>query len=371
MFSNVSERLRYRLDKKAFWIRRIVYMFCVFLALVFITFYGGNVPYMILDMLIVNCICAVAYIVCIFYSLRINQYIPEHMVDKESPIKMRFSIKNTGHITACSVQMKFMDDMSQTEGSRELSHISLEPMKDLESNLYITCRYSGTYYVGLDKLQIADYFGIFRITFDMPQKIKVVVKPRIIEINSLSFLNSNEEYVDSSKYNTENVVPDNCVREYADGDSLRLIHWRNSSKAGKIMVRTLSSETTREYLVVIDGNISSSSYNEQIIKADMLRESALAIINYLYKCGYNVNCILDDNNTYIIYDWIEFNRVYEAISECTFVKDIDIGELLKKSDMRYKYQTTIIVVSVNEKNVDYNYGHNMFWIKADELAGKW
>lgn len=359
------------MDKKAFWIRRIVYISCVVLALVFITFYGGNVPYMILNMLAVNCICAVAYIVYIFYSLRINQYIPEHMVDKESPVKMRFSMKNAGHITACSVQMKFMDDMSQTEGCREFSHISLEPAHDIEKNLYITCRYSGTYYVGLDKLQIADYFGLFKITFDMPQKIKVVVKPRIIEINSLPFLNHNEEYVDSSKYNTENAVTDNCVREYADGDSFRLIHWRNTSKAGKLMVRTLSSETTREYLVIIDGNISSSSFDEQIVKADMLRESALAVINYLYKCGYNVKCTIDDNNTYIIYDGIEFNRVYEAVSECTFVKNIDTGKLLKKSDIEYDCQTTIIVVSVNERDADCNYEHNMFWVKAEELIDKW
>lgn len=355
------------MENKLIWIRRTVYTALNILSLVFLTFYGGNVPYMMFSLLILNIAASIIYIVYIFYSLNINQYIPQHKVDKGKNIIMKLDLNNSGRLCACSVKLRFMSGLSEIYGTESISDIGLEPHEETQNELHILCKYSGTYFVGLDKIEITDYFGIFRIKFDMPQKLKVVVRPRIIDINNLAFLNENEEIVNSSPFRQDESVVDNVVREYVSGDNKNMIHWRNSFKTGKLMVRTKSAEETNQYLIIIDGTVEAEEFTERIIKADRLRESAIAIIKYLFKCGYNVNYIIDDMKTGVIYDDIEFNRVVEIISEYNFLKNINVENIIKKSDMEWDMQTSIIVISSNEKNMGFKPAHNIFWVNSQEF----
>lgn len=355
------------MENKSFWIRRAVYAVLIVLSLVFITFRGGNVPYMMFALLILNIVVSYIYIINVFYSLRVNQYIPEHKVDKNRSIDLKFSMRNEGLLSCSSVRMKFLEDLSKTSGSEELEHIGLEPKENIERTLSLNCRYSGAYYAGLDKIEVTDYFGIFRLKFDMPQKMKVVVRPRIIEVDSLPFLSDNEEFVNSSNFRQDESVVDNQVRAYISGDNRNLIHWRNSVKCQNLMVRTMAAEETAQYLIIIDGNIQADDYTQKVIAADKVREAAIAVINYLFKCGYSVNYMTDDLENHVVYDYIEFRKMYDRISEFAFLKNSDINTIIKNVDREWEQQTTIIVVSSEEKNIGDDVSHNIFWVDADEF----
>lgn len=368
------------MDKKSFRIRRGIYLLLIVISLVFLSFYGGPLPYMVFFALIINMIASMIYIVYIFHSIRISQNILEHSVDKNQYVKLKFQIGNEGILAGTSIKLNFNHEFSEVSGYEELEHIGLEPKQYIVKELELLCRYSGTYYAGVDSIEITDYFGIFHIRFEMPQRMKVVVRPRILKIDNLKFLNDNEQQVNSSNYRQDEAVVDNETRLYQSGDNAGMIHWRNSMKMQKLLVRTMSAEEAYDYIVIIDETIRLKDNAERIIAADKVREIAIAIINYMYSCGYNIGCVMGCTGIIRLNDQYELTQLYNRISGCNFVGDNNVGNIIENAlyDMAYsdggyagEGQQTYIIVSVNPadecmKGIKDQPEDNIVWINVND-----
>lgn len=363
------------MDKKSFGIRRGIYLLLIVISLVFLSFYGGPLPYMVFFALIINMIASMIYIMYIFNSIGISQNILEHSVDKNQYVKLKFQIGNEGMLAGTSIKLNFNHEFSEVSGCEELEHIGLEPKQYIVKELELLCRYSGTYYAGVDSIEITDYFGIFHIRFEMPQRMKVVVRPRILKIDNLKFLNDNEQQVNSSNYRQDEAVVDNETRLYQSGDNTGMIHWRNSMKMQKLLVRTMSAEEAYDYIVIIDETIRLKDNVERIISADKVRETAIAVINYMYSCGYNIGCAMTQTGIIRLNDQYELTQLYNRISGCNFVGDNNVSNVIENAIYDTVYsgegQQTYIIVSVNPadeciKGIKDQSEDNIVWINVND-----
>lgn len=368
------------MDKKSFGIRRGIYLLLIVISLVFLSFYGGPLPYMVFFALIINMIASMIYIMYIFNSIRISQNILEHSVDKNQYVKLKFQIGNEGMLAGTSIKLNFNHEFSEVSGCEELEHIGLEPKQYIVKELELLCRYSGTYYAGVDSIEITDYFGIFHIRFEMPQRMKVVVRPRILKIDNLKFLNDNEQQVNSSNYRQDEAVVDNETRLYQSGDNAGMIHWRNSMKMQKLLVRTMSAEEAYDYIVIIDETIRLKDNVERIISADKVRETAIAVINYMYSCGYNIGCAMGHTGIIRLNDQYGLTQLYNRISGCNFVGDNNVSNVIENAIYDTAYsggvyagegQQTYIIVSVNPadecmKGIKDQSEDNIVWINVND-----
>ena len=350
------------MDNKSFWIRKGIYFILIILSLVFLSFYGGTLPYMIFLALIINVVVSIAYMVYIFYSLRISQDIMQHNVNKNEYVNLKFQIGNEGLLSGTSIRLNFNNEFSKVSGCDELNHIGLEPREYIIRELELLCRYSGTYYAGIDSIEITDYFGIFHISFEMPQRMKVVVRPRILKIDNLFFLKDNEKQVNSSNYRQDEAVVDNQTRLYQSGDNTGMIHWRNSMKMQKLFVRTMSAEESFEYIILIDEHISSKNYSDRIITADKVREAAIAIVNYMFICGYSVRCVMERTGMMIIDDKYAFEQLYNRISGCSFTGTETVRNIIYSAGYGYSSQATVIVVSSNPYEYELKSDCDIVWL---------
>lgn len=368
------------MDKKSFGIRRGIYLLLIVISLVFLSFYGGPLPYMVFFALIINMIVSMIYIMYTFNSIRISQDILEHSVDKNQYVKLKFQIGNEGMLAGTSIKLNFNHEFSEVSGCEELEHIGLEPKQYIVKELELLCRYSGTYYAGVDSIEITDYFGIFHIRFEMPQRMKVVVRPRILKIDNLKFLNDNEQQVNSSNYRQDEAVVDNETRLYQSGDNAGMIHWRNSMKMQKLLVRTMSAEEAYDYIVIIDETIRLKDNVERIISADKVRETAIAVINYMYSCGYNIGCAMTQTGIIRLNDQYGLTQLYNRISGCNFVGDNNVSNVIENAIYDTAYsggvyagegQQTYIIVSVNPadecmKGIKDQSEDNIVWINVND-----
>ncbi len=206
-------------------------------------------------MMVINTILSMVYILYVFYTIKIYQ----------------------------PVQLNFMEQLSQVKDAAEFGCIVLEPGQEINMDTELFCKYSGTYFIGVDTIEIMDYFRIFRIRFQMPQKMKVTVKPRILKLDNISFITEEEECPNSGQKGRSDYRIDNEVSKYTPGDNKKLIHWKNSAKRHELMVRNLTSEEISEYVVIMDDRVHVKEMTERIITCDKLRETmaALAIILFL------------------------------------------------------------------------------------------
>ncbi|MBQ9927110.1 MAG: DUF58 domain-containing protein [Lachnospiraceae bacterium] len=306
-------------DKMLFW-RRFIYLGCFVLSLVFISFYGGNLPYMLFFMMAVNGAISLLYILYVYATVKIYQEIPERKVMKQEKVSYRLLLNNESLVAYRDMKLNFMEGLSEI-GIEEKGSIGLGAGHGKEFFGDLFCRYSGTYYVGIESIEIMDYFKIWRIRFPMPQKLKVTVKPRLLEPENLLFL-KREESGNAGHRGSSEYELDSEVRKYCQGDNKKQIHWKNSVKKAQLMVRNRDAEEKTEFIVIMDGSMGKVSFAEKIISCDKLREVVLSLVNYLYREGYIAKVLMDGEYEQEICASGDFRVFYNQVVGYQFGKSV-------------------------------------------------
>ncbi len=328
-------------------IRRLLYVICLILSLVFISFYGGNLSYMLFFMLLINIIFSLLYILYVYFSIKIYQEITERRVAKQEFVPYRLILNNESLIAYRDVKINFMDQFSEIK-IMDLSCFGLEPGSGQKISGELFCHYSGTYYVGVESIEIMDYFKILCIRFPMPQKLKVTVKPKVIDPKQMTL--AGKETKSSSLWGREIQLPEHEVRKYQSGDNKNNIHWKNSAKRGELMVRNYAVEENPQFLILLNGNIGKRSFEEKIMTCDKLRETLLSITNYCHCAGYFVKIFLDSDEEKEVVSNRDFDHLYQRITDYDFSKESRIKQTAEEIDATYDCETPLIVITALGKS---------------------
>jgi len=118
----------------------------------------------------------------------------------------------------------------------------------------IDTRRRGRFDVGPTLLEVADPFGVYRRTLAQRSQTSVLVVPRVHAVPQAAVVVNTH-----AESGTERAGSDTfeSVREYVIGDPQKLVHWKASARAGKLMVRRMVDTTMPWLLVVLDVNIKA------------------------------------------------------------------------------------------------------------------
>jgi len=337
------------LENKLILIRRVIYIALFILSLVFISFRGGNLPYMLFFMMAANTVFSVLYIVYVFFTVKIYQDISERRITKYETVPYRLNLYNEGLIAYSRVKLHFMECLSYVKGMRGLECDGLKPGKSIDADMELWCKYSGTYYVGVDTIEIMDYFRIFRIRFDMPQKMKVTVKPRIIELDNVAFITKMQECRNNASTGKYKYLADNEVKKYSSGDNKRLIHWKNSAKRQELMVRKPMAEEITEYIVFMDGRVDDVDIENKIMICDRLREAVIAMVYYIYSKGYGVLSVLGSEYEKEVCGKRDFSEFYNRVTDYNFSSKDELDDILICMDNKLREDIPFIIISAKSE----------------------
>lgn len=339
------------MESKGLLIRRILYVALFILSLVFISIKGGNLPYMLFFLMVMNTVFSYAHILYVFNTITIFQNISEVDITKNETFVYHLRMNNEGIIAYGSIRLRFMDDLSQIMEKDKLGIINLEPGQKMEFHSEMLCKYSGIYYAGVDTIEIMDYFKIFRIRFPMPQKMRVTIKPRMMEPTNISFLLEEEEQEGSSQMGKSEYQFDNEVKKYASGDNRKLIHWKNSAKRQELMVRNPADEEISGYTVILDANMEELDYKNKIIICDKLREITVALVHYIHGAGYLVYAVLSDFFEKEIYSITDFDELYSQITRFGFEHPRGWDETLFRLNREVQEGVPFVIISASPQRI--------------------
>ena len=109
----------------------------------------------------------------------------------------------------------------------------------------------GLYLVGPSRLEAADPFGLVRRVLATREPSPVLVVPRVHPVDVRLGRAQAEEEESGERAGSETF---HSLREYVPGDPQKLIHWKSSARAGKLMVRRMVDTTVPWLLVILDVN---------------------------------------------------------------------------------------------------------------------
>lgn len=287
---------------------RFAYLSLLVLAGVFSQAYAGPLSSVIFITLLI--LPAISFILTLTAKLAFKLTFDGSPVtiQKGETLKLQVFVKNRFIVPcSCVYITAFMPNLNGNNEAR--LNFSMGAAQKRVLNLTYDTQFRGEYEFTLDKAYFYDIFKIFKFKKKLKEKKSVLVTPKIHNIyggEELPSENEEESAVQSFDYSGGER---SFVRKYKDGDEIKRIHWKLSSKQEDYMVwQTVKNGLPKIYIVC---DLTKPALDEirGTELTDCILEAALAL------CLFNLK-----NDRLSILSYYDFEK---AISQRFSVSDLN------------------------------------------------
>lgn len=327
---------------------RIIYGVLWISSLVLISFYGGPISYGVFFLLTFIPLVSLFYLIYTYFFFHMYQKVDSKwlVVDDTSPFY--FTLVNDYHILFAGIRVKFYADFSSISGLDERTEYEFAPKSGMTLETNLTCKCRGEYEVGIKTVVIEDYFRLLSLTYKNREPLKVVVRPKLVTLDSIESIDVSLSNKDSYSQDTE---PDVLTRAYVPGDDLRNVHWGLTAKTGEIMIRQRTGLEQQGVGIILVNKRDGSKPVDYLPVENKMLETVLALSMYL--TNKNIPVSHFHKGLEPVYKNLskieEFDSYYEMISGISFDSALDTDEFLKSVYLRSELlrSKTILVVTNN------------------------
>jgi len=116
------------------------------------------------------------------------------------------------------------------------------------------CAQRGVFRLGPHHIELGDPFGLFRATQRHDDFENVLIYPRIVQLPEVALPRGGDDGHTRRRRSLQGARPAASVRDYAPGDSLRLVHWPTTAHRGRLTMKELEQEPSGDVWIVLDLN---------------------------------------------------------------------------------------------------------------------
>ena len=182
------------------------------------------------------------------------------------------------------------------KGTDDILNESIVLGKNRKVEYEVDCSYRGRYKIGIMKVEFTDFLNLFRLVLKKDAYLSVLVYPRIKlseELVNDGMTLSDFRVAMFNKSKGEETMMN--LREYAYGDSSRLIHWKLSARLNKLMVTDKESTFDSRIFIVLDLKKIDRPLSESIVYEDLLVEEVVSTAHYFLGKGIPVDLVYYNN----------------------------------------------------------------------------
>ena len=199
-------------------------------------------------------------IVLLVYVLLARRALSARMIsttvttEKNTPYTYEFRIDNRSPLAIPFIDARMSIPQSNSVRCTERTvRLSLAPMTHYHVKNTVSFRFRGTYDIGVKCFYVYDFFRIFRVRVDVESLATVYVLPRRLTLDETSAHSVSD---DTARTVRSPLVVDKLevsdIRDYRNGDSLKSIHWKLSSKSETFIVKDYNTGTSNQTVVFCD-----------------------------------------------------------------------------------------------------------------------
>ncbi len=274
----------------------IMYLLAIALGVLFALFLSAKVGWTFVYVLV--CAPIFSFFVTLFLhkrkSVSLTADVNRTMLYKRETVTLKITAKNRSifPVPAVKIRLSVPDNLIPEKDTSGYV-ISIPPRSETAVEINFTAKVWGACYIGAESAALYDFLGVFR--FNMPsagllREVKII--PDVPEMpgdapllraaaENARFADDSEETKETEGLNRFAGMPGYTHREYTEGDPVRRINWKLSSKRDKYMVRLDDEIESIQQNLALDCVGGSSVYeNERAV------EGILAAALGLLKCGF-------------------------------------------------------------------------------------
>ncbi|MBR1392455.1 MAG: DUF58 domain-containing protein [Ruminococcus sp.] len=333
---------------------RIIWGVLWVLSVVCISLDGGAVTYGFFTAITLVPIVSALYLLAVYKLFHIYQELDQRFITVNEPVSYRFALADEYPIQFSGIRVRFFTSFSSITDLDDETEYELAPHSRIEKETRLICKYRGEYEIGIREIEIQDFFRLFRIRYKNKERIRVFVKPQLIETDSVGDIRLSDAVRSSEQSKSE---PDVLSRDYVPGDDRRYINWSQYARTGTLMTRLLTGTDHQEIAVITDTYRRDSEPSEFLPAENRILEITLALCYYFSRNRINFSeyhlqnemvCLNAENTK-------AFDELYEALAEVSF-NSRNTHKSLYKSVLRrrdiFESSMVFIVLSVWDRLTD-------------------
>lgn len=213
------------------------------------------------------------------------------LVYKNEELKLHIKITNKSILPISNIKIKLAETDGAVYDSSEFS-AAVSAKGSTGFDAVIKPAMWGVLRIGEAKITISDFMNIISFTVKpLPSSEKVYVFPDIPEISpdcpfirsaadAMRFSDESEDTKESDGYSMFGGMPGFTHREYAEGDPIKRINWKLSSKKDAYYVRLDDEVESMQQTIVIDSGGTDRRLCERSV------EGSLGVCSALLKLGF-------------------------------------------------------------------------------------
>lgn len=167
------------------------------------------------------------------------------------------------------------------EKQAEILDIPLKVKQETQSEFIVSSLYCGYIRIYLKKVLLTDCFGFLTVRCSAGAEKNISILPDTFRIQvelQLMSTATEEAEVWSQERKGEDYTEVFSLRDYMEGDELRQIHWKLSSKRQTLIVKEASLPTTKSLLIFWDKNTMEAAADEMDAMAEVVASVTQAIL---------------------------------------------------------------------------------------------
>ncbi|MCR4653561.1 MAG: DUF58 domain-containing protein [Eubacterium sp.] len=330
----------------AIWRNRLIYLTAWILSVMGITFYGGIVSYGLFAVLTLMPVVSLYYLLCVIFTFKIYQEIDSKWVVANRKVPFYLSLVNDSLFAYVGIRVRFYSSFSSITGLDDNIEYELSPKSGMKKQTEIICKYRGEYEVGIKRIEVQDYFRLFRLSYFNKEPIKATVRPDYFDPDQLRSIDiaaattKEKEFLDTTM--------DVLVRPYENGDDIRQINWKVSARSGNLFVRKKIGEEQEGISILLGTFHASQDPFVYLPMENKVLETVLTLSLYLTKKNlpYRTLYLQRDLTGFRCPSLDAFDDYYEKISGITFDEDTRENLLFEKAAGNREILSSRLVVLI-------------------------
>ena len=175
----------------------------------------------------------------------------------------------------------------------------LSPNEAFVDKSKIQCRRRGIYDIGETQLIIKDVFNLFQFKKTLQAPIALKIYPRLLPLSDFAVeagIQMGELIVDDPLFQDYSSI--DALRDYRDGDSVKKIHWKASSKQDQLIVKDFEFRGDAEIVLMLDQSTAHYRNDPYRKIEDKVVEVGVSITHYCLLNHLKVNYMTTDKGHY-------------------------------------------------------------------------
>lgn len=330
------------------WRNRLIYGILLILVLVLASNYGGNIVYCLLYAVLLLPVCSFLYTYVVFRRFLVYQDIPTRITEKYSVIPYSLMLENKDYFSYNNIRFICNESLAQLSQEMKIGTLHMNPKTAEAKYGSIKCLYRGTYYVGIEGIEVTDYFGLCKVTYDFPSKVRLTVRPRVLPLNQLKVA-ENAKDAKRNFYTTQlDTVLGNDMRQYQQGDFVRHINWKVSARYRELYVRKPDVKELVKTVLFMDTYCYWETENDCIMHSDALIETALSIAKHYCDRRLQLNVVYHDKQDRVMpmTDVNQFQAFYKEMGRIFLTEQYAVDEVARNYFASHKEQEQHVILVI-------------------------